>query len=238
MLYKIYNFTYIYLCKYNGEFMVKNRTGQLIFETVYIVLGLIGVLGSMGYFSKQFISDFFIYYTNISNYICLGVMIKSFLTTIKNSNENTNEYKISSKLHFVCTVIIIMTFLVYNSSLFLDLKIGDYALSLSSLCFHLFLPIMFTVHYFLYCVKEPLSWSDPFLTIILPITYVIFIELRAIIFPNVETKYPYFFLNIQRLGAIKFFYWILLLIFIMILISYMIMFINSFRWSRKLRKAR
>lgn len=216
--------------------MVKRRTGQLVFETIYIVLGLIGVLGSLGYFSKQFIPDFFIYYTNLSNYLCLGVMFYSFVSTIKNSNQNTSKYIISSKLHFICLIIITMTFLVYNSSLFIDFSLGDYALSLSSLCFHLFLPIMFAVHYFLYCKVIYLSPLDPFLTIIFPVVYVIFIELRALIFVNVKTKYPYFFLDIQSLGVVRFFSWILLLILIMILLSYIVLLINTLRLDRKARK--
>lgn len=216
--------------------MVNKKAGQLIFETIYLVLGFIGTLGSLGYFDKSFQSNFFIFYTNISNYLCLGVIIYSFVITIKKTNNSLNNIKISSRLHFICVVIIIMTFLVYNSSVFIDWSFSDYALSLSSLCFHLILPIMFTIHYFAFCPIEKLKWYDPLFTIILPILYVSFIQIRALLFPNVQIKYPYFFLNVQSLGFGKFILWILLLIVIMLLISYMIYFINLLRIEKTSKK--
>ncbi len=58
--------------------MIKNRITQIVFQTVYCVLAVIGLLNSLGYFSADFNEDFYVYYTNLSNYICMGVMFVSF----------------------------------------------------------------------------------------------------------------------------------------------------------------
>ena len=209
--------------------MIKNTTSQLIFETIYIVLAIIGTIASLGYFNKTFVPEFYIYYTNISNYTCLIVMICCLNETIKNANLNKNDYvSFCPRLNFICTIIIIMTFVVFNSSLFMGYSIKEYALSLNSLCFHLILPIMFTLHWLIFFERGNIHLIDPLLAIIFPILYITFVSIRALLIESTASlKYPYFFLNIPQIGLIKFFAWILLLIFIMLCIGFSFYLIDS-----------
>ena len=48
--------------------MIKNRTAQLIFQTAFCTLGIIGIMASLGFFDYAFRADFFVHFTNISNY--------------------------------------------------------------------------------------------------------------------------------------------------------------------------
>ena len=65
--------------------MIKNRTTQLIFQTVYCTLGLVGCIACLGIFDdfRAFRWDFYTYFTNISNFLCVGVMAIALVQTAK-----------------------------------------------------------------------------------------------------------------------------------------------------------
>ena len=65
--------------------MIKNRTTQLIFQTVYCTLGLVGCVAALGIFDDITMIrwDFYVHFTNISNYLCIGVMLAEFIQTAK-----------------------------------------------------------------------------------------------------------------------------------------------------------
>ena len=50
--------------------MIKNRTAQLIFQTIYCTLGLVGFVACLGIFDNINVIrwDFYVHFTNISNY--------------------------------------------------------------------------------------------------------------------------------------------------------------------------
>ena len=57
--------------------MIKNRTAQLLFQTIYCTLGLVGCIASLGIFDniKMIRWDFYVHFTNISNFFCLGAVL-------------------------------------------------------------------------------------------------------------------------------------------------------------------
>ena len=65
--------------------MVKNRTAQLIFRSIYCTLGLVGCVASLGIFDNVDLIrwDFYVHFTNISNFLCLGVMPAALIATAK-----------------------------------------------------------------------------------------------------------------------------------------------------------
>lgn len=202
--------------------MFNKAINRLVFQTIYIVLGIIGVFGSLGYFDRLINIDFYIYYTNISNYFCLIIMIICFYKTIKNiKNNNYSSLDFCPQLYFVSMIILIMTFLVFNIGLLLGYNINDYVFNLGSLCFHMILPIMYTLHWFLFYKHGLVLWHNCFATIIPPIIYILSILLRANLIRNPQAvKFPYFFLDINTIGLYNFYGYIILLIFIMLLISF------------------
>ena len=50
--------------------MQNNKIAQIVYRTIYITLGFIGIIGSFGYFNRSFNQDFYVMYTNLSNYFC------------------------------------------------------------------------------------------------------------------------------------------------------------------------
>lgn len=217
--------------------MIKNRTTQIVFQTVYLVLGFIGIIGSLGYFYGRFSNEFYTKYTSLSNYICVGVMVACFIQTLKASGRKQDGYvEVAPKFYFMCNIMILVTCLVYNILLAKEYSVADYFLSLSNLTNHLILPIMFVLHWILFYEHGNTKWYYPLLSLIIPLVYVIFILIRAAILGAgySGTLYPYFFLNVPKLGWGGFFGWILILIVIFTILSYIIFALDNIsRWKNK-----
>ncbi|MBQ3079039.1 MAG: hypothetical protein IJC48_03415 [Clostridia bacterium] len=69
--------------------MIKNRTAQLILQSVFIALGLISVLASFGLFTIEegFHTDWYVHFTNLSNYLCIGIIFCELIQTIKKKED-------------------------------------------------------------------------------------------------------------------------------------------------------
>lgn len=178
--------------------MIKNRTTQLIFQTTYLAFGFIGILASLGLFVAKFQNNFYVYFTNLSNYICIGIMLFELIETIK---KNKNSYvKFNPLIKFMGILMILLTFFVFNILLADDRTLAE-NLSISSLLLHVALPIMFVLDWILFYERKQTKWYYPLLSILVPLIYVIFIYLRAFILNGKgEVIYPYFFFNINEIG--------------------------------------
>ncbi len=81
--------------------MIRNRTAQIIYQTAYITLGLLGFVASLGFFEMAFRWDFYILFTNLSNYFCIVVMFKELIQTVK---KGTNSYVTAVPLMKFCGI--------------------------------------------------------------------------------------------------------------------------------------
>ena len=173
--------------------MQNNKIAQIVYRTIYITLGFIGIIGSFGYFNRSFNQDFYVMYTNLSNYFCIGV--------------------------------------TYNILLAKDKTISDYFFSISNLIMHLILPLMFLVDWILFNNHNNAKWYYPFLSTILPLIYVAFILIRALILGNSYsgTLYPYFFLNVERLGLGGVTLWVIILVVFFVALGYILFMFDRFK---------
>ena len=192
--------------------MKKNRTAQLIFQTIYCTLGLVGCVASLGIFDNinKIRWDFYVHFTNISNYLCIGVMFAALIQTAKKKEDS---YVTTAPiLKFVGMLGILLTFLVFNLLLAgaegrdpqLNWRIG-------SLLFHVVLPIMYVADWFLFYERKKCKWYYPIASISFPLIYVTFILIQAVIMgfdtsvliPGTTTPliYPYFFVNLETQGV-------------------------------------
>ena len=220
--------------------MIKNKLTQIIFRTVYIVLGVIGIIGSLGYFKQSFNSNFYVYYTNLSNYICFGVILFLLIKSIKNfGNEQQKSENLLPKFRFMCLIMILVTCLVYNILLAKENTVAEYFFSLSNLIMHLILPIMFTLDWVLFTEHGKTKWSYPLLSLIMPLAYVAIILFRALILGAEYTGllYPYFFLNVKELGFGGVCVWLVILIAVFLLLGYAIYALDNLqKIKQKLKK--
>ena len=202
--------------------MIKNRTAQLIFQTIYCTLGLVGTLASLGIFDNinAIRWDFYVHFTNISKFFCLGVMFTALFQTIRKKEDSY--VKAAPMLKFIGILGILLTFLVFNIMLAgAEGRDPQANWRIGSLLFHVLLPIMYIADWFLFYERKQCKWYYSIASIGFPLAYVIFLLIQAIILgfdssiliPTTTTPliYPYFFVNIETQGIPGVLMWIAIL---------------------------
>ena len=191
--------------------MIKNRTTQLIFQTIYCTLGLVGCVASLGIFDNinTIRWDFYVHFTNISNFLCIGVMLASLVQTAR---KKENSYVTTAPLlKFIGMLGILLTFLVFNIMLAgAEGRDPQANWRIGSLIFHVVLPIMYIADWFLFRERGKCKWYFPVASIAFPLVYVMFLLIQALILkfdstiliPTTTTPliYPYFFVNLETQG--------------------------------------
>ncbi len=198
---------------------LQQKTPRLLIETVYVTLSLIAILYSLGYAKGAFYADFYIWYTNLSNYACMILMGITLIQSVK--DPVPIPHKTTAQLRFLCAIGILVTFAVYHLLLTGGQTPKDYFLSLENLLMHLILPLLFLFHWFFCAPHGCLRWYHPLLSTLFPLTYVGFVMIRAACLPNAEVLYPYFFLDVKTLGIGGLFLWVIGLLAVFVAIGYL-----------------
>ena len=201
----------------------------MIFETIYCTLGFVGIVSTFGIFDDitSFRWDFYVHFTNISNFLCIGIMFAALVQTAK---KKENSFVTTAPLlKFIGMLGILLTFLVFNILLAgkrdpqLNWRVG-------SLTFHVVLPIMYVLHWFLFYERKKCKWYYPLASISFPLAYLIFIFTQAaimkfdtsILIPGTETPliYPYFFVNLETQGVAGVAKWIVVLLSAFVVVGF------------------
>ena len=199
--------------------MIKNRTTQLIFQTIYCTLGLVGFVACLGIFDNISVIrwDFYVHFTNISNFLCIGVMLASLIQTAKRKDDDY--VTVAPILKFIGVLGILLTFLVFNIMLAgAEGRDPQANWRVGSLLFHVVLPIMYIADWFLFRERRKCKWFYPLVSICFPLGYAIFLLIQAVILkfdssiliPTTTTPliYPYFFVNLDNLGVSGVLMWV------------------------------
>ena len=199
--------------------MSKNRTAQLIFQTVYCTLGFVGCVASLGIFDNVNVIrwDFYVHFTNISNFLCIGIMFAALIQTAKKKEDSY--VSAIPMLKFIGMLGILLTFLVFNIMLAgAEGRDPQANWRVGSLISHVVLPIMYIADWFLFYERKQCKWYYPVASIGFPLAYVIFLLIQAIILkfdssiliPTTTTPliYPYFFVNLDTQGISGVLMWI------------------------------
>ena len=220
--------------------MIKNRTAQLIYQTFYIALGLVGLVASLGIFDNinAIRWDFYVHFTNISNFLCIGVMLAGLIQTAKKKEDSF--VSAAPMLKFIGMLGILLTFLVFNIMLAgAEGRDPQANWRVGSLCFHVVLPIMYIADWFLFYERKNCKWFYPLASIAFPVAYVIFLLIQAIILkfdasiliPTTTTPliYPYFFVNLDAQGVTGVLMWIGILLVAFIVVGYLFLGLDRLR---------
>lgn len=199
--------------------MIKNRTTQLIYQTIYCTLGLVGCIASLGIFDNinMIRWDFYVHFTNISNFLCIGVMLAALIQTAKKKDDSY--VTTAPVLKFIGMLGILLTFLVFNIMLAgAEGRDPQANWRIGSLAFHVVLPVMYIADWFLFYERKKCKWFYPIVSISFPLAYAIFLLIQAVILkfdssiliPTTTTPliYPYFFVNLDTLGVPGVLVWI------------------------------
>ena len=195
--------------------MIKNRTAQLIFQSFFCALGLVGIIASFGIFDdvQNFRWDFYVHFTNLSNYLCIGIVFAQLVQTAKKKEDSYVSTAIFLK--FIGVLAILLTFLVFNFLLAGQPDRDPQAnWRVASICFHVILPIMYVLDWLLFYEHKKIKWFYPLASVVFPMLYVVFIYVRAAILnfnPEAPYIYPYFFLNLETQGISGVVKWVVIL---------------------------
>ncbi len=207
--------------------MIKNFRIQLAFQFSYCIIGVVGILASLGVFTGSFKSSFYVFFTNLSNYACIVFMFAELVQTLRKKN---NSYvTVAPALKFIGMLALLLTFFVFNIMLR-----GSYGLS--SILLHIILPIMYVLDWFLFYERNKVKWSYPLFSIIFPLAYIAFIYIRASIFKFDSSRaflYPYFFLNLDTQGEAGVVKWVAILLIAFIVMGYILFVIDHLIKSAK-----
>ena len=222
--------------------MIKNRTFQIGFLSMACTVGVIAILASVGLFDGAFRWDFYIHFTNLSNYLCIGILFAELVATIK---KKENSY-ITTKplLKFIGLLAILLTFFVYNIVL-APTKSVKINCSIFSISLHVFMPIIYVLDWVLFYDRK-VSWKYPLVSVVFPLVYVIFVFVHAACFdfnssimnfagtgPHI---YPYFFLNLDNLGIGGVLTWIAILAVAFIALGYIMYGFDKLILKRRNKK--
>lgn len=212
--------------------MFKNRTAQLIFQSFFVAIGLIGIVASLGVFDDILNPrwDFYVHFTNLSNYLCIGVVLAELIQT---SKKHVDSYvKTTPFLKFIGVLGILLTFLVFNFLLAGQSDRDPQAnWRIASISFHVILPIMYVLDWLLFYEHKKVRWFYPLASVVYPVLYVVFVFTRAAIVnfnPEVPYLYPYFFLNLDNLGVVGVAKWVAILFAGFIALGYIFYGIDNF----------
>ena len=195
--------------------MIKNRTTQLIFQSFFCAFGLIGIVGSLGIFDDilNWRWDFYLHFTNLSNYLCIGIVFAELIQTAKKREDSY--VSAAPFLKFIGVLAILLTFLVFNFLLAGQPDRDPQAnWRVASICFHVILPIMYVLDWLLFYEHKKIRWFYPLASVIFPALYVVFVYIRAALLnfnPEAPYIYPYFFLNLETQGVAGVAKWVLIL---------------------------
>lgn len=202
--------------------MKTNRTAQLIYQSFYCALGLVAIFASFGIFDDYtvFRWDFYVHFTNLSNYFCIAIMAAQLIQTARKQEDSY--VTTAPLLKFIGVLAILLTFVVFNTLLAgaadrdpqLNWRVG------SLLC-HVVLPILFVGDWFFFRERGKVKWYYPIASAGFPLTYMLFIFIQAmmlkfdtsILIPGTQTPliYPYFFVNLETQGVAGVAKWAVLL---------------------------
>ena len=218
--------------------MIKNRTAQLIFQTIYCTLGLVGCIASLGVFDNINLIrwDFYVHFTNISNFLCIGVMLAGLIQTAKKKEDSF--VTAVPMLKFIGMLGILLTFLVFNIMLAgAEGRDPQANWRIGSLLFHVLLPVLYIADWFLFRERGKCKWYYPIASIGFPVAYVIFLLIQAIILkfdssimiPTTTTPliYPYFFVNLDTQGVPGVLMWIGILSAAFVAVGYLFFSIDK-----------
>lgn len=204
---------------------------QAIYRIVFCCISGLGVILTFGFFETKGapsfrISDtFWQFYTNLSNYYCFAIGVAVCASTIKKlrRGERKGNNTCVPTLKFCGVVMIMVTFFVYIILLG-DVTSPNFWNSLGNLCYHVAAPILFIVDFAVFDEHKKIKILDPLKTLVMPLIYVVYILIYGAICRAVgaDFDYPYFFLNVDKLGYGGVIGWVAILLVIFTAVGYLL----------------
>lgn len=201
---------------------IKNKTLSVSFKIIIVLSALYGVYLNSG-LPEKFSPQMFLYYTILSNILCLGYFIYASIITIIN-----DEHKLNMSLKGSVTMAITVTMIIYWFILVpAGFVMGD-GKQLANLLVHLFVPLLVLLDYLLFDPKGKLQKKDPLFWLSIPLAYYIFTFIAYFFDVRYmsDTRFPYFFIDHTIIGIPNVILSVCGLIIFFVVLGYLIYFID------------
>ena len=198
-----------------------SRTLRIITVILYIAVATYGCLSSWLYGTR-----FFLYFTNLGNLYCLALMVNELVRLLRRK-------PISLPLmqwEFGGLISILVIGAVYNFLLGNPAS-ADYWANKPSVCLHLITPILYAIYFFSTRPVRKVTVGGIQSSILLPYLYIAFIYTRHLI--TGDQWFPYFFLDINRIGWGGALGWIIALTVVFVLTGIIFIYLGKKRSVRK-----
>ena len=215
--------------------MIQDRRFALYFRLCAFLFAVAGLLKQIGVFGGTINFSSFMYYTIQSN--LLAILFFAYLTirTAKGLQEgrkgNVGWY---SRLGMVCAVDLLVTLIVFWALLAPQDIDPNYLWTFENIAVHTITPLLCLLDYIFFSNNHSLKYRDVYYVCIFPMCYVIFTSIAGLMgyvyyyvgvvsdpfssyIKSVPVRFPYFFLDYDRLGMMALIYIGVILVFFLLL---------------------
>ena len=221
---------------------ISNKLVSVIFKLIIIIICSIGLYRTSGMANAEKkkkdiknISVLIIYFTNLSNLLCLIYFFTSsifMVFDIINHGVTGSAAVLFPQFKGAVVLCLLITLLVYNFLLVPQRKKepsndSNVSFDFTDICVHYIVPILSFSDWVLFDEKNVYTLFSPFLWIIIPLLYFVFILIRAKFGDNLKaanSKYPYFFIDVDKIGIKRVLINTAILCVIFVILGYLILF--------------
>lgn len=184
---------------------IDNRVVSLVWKTTLVLIALWGVYLNSGLPDGQFKSTSFLYYTIQSNLICLAYFAYAAIKCAREIGRTGIHGCVaySPAVKGTVTMGIVVTLLIYWFVLVgANFSMVPNATTASNLTVHLIVPLMAVADWLLFDEKGSIRPTDPVKWLALPLYYMIFAQVAALLGAVYRegARYPYFFIDPDLVG--------------------------------------
>lgn len=217
---------------------IKNRTLNLLYIVTFVLVSGYGLALSLGILEGNLLI-LPLSYSNLSNIICFSYFFVCLIRGIgiQIAKDGRKEISILPRFKGAVTMcitftLIIFHFMLFRGSFFLP---GTNNLDWRNLMLHYIAPAMVIFHWLVFDKKGIFKPIDSLVWLAIPIGYMvysfIYAEVGTVFFSNGTERYPYYFINPDRIGWASVAAFVVGLVIFFLLLGYFVCFID-----RKLAK--
>jgi len=193
---------------------------SLVTKVIIICFSIIGLYYKTGLREKKFKPISFIYFTNLNLVFCLLFFVSSIFIGENQILNNINGFILLSAIG---TMVIYHFVLV---PIYKDTKKDYEFFSFSDMTVHYVVPLIVIIHWILFAEKGQFSYYYPFIWLIPFLIYVLLVIVRAqhgALLQFTKTRYPYYFIDADKLGVKKTSFNIIFFFTMVIIIGYVLL---------------
>ena len=206
---------------------------RIAYQGTYCLLAVVGFFAQLGVFQGVLNRSYLVFYTNLSNLLCMLFGFGSLAYLLRGGKD------FAPALKFVFSIMISVTFILYNGLLAHYSSVVAYFSSLKNALNHCILPILFVLDWVIFYERGKTKWTYPLLSMIPPAIYVAYILIRAAVLDaagrTAPVVYPYYFLNLADLGWSGFLRWMAVLLTGFLALGYALCVLD--KWLARRKKA-